>query len=130
MDLTASPGGASDLEEVQARFEHWRQTRVKRRPIPSSLWAAASSLYPTYSLHRISKALRLNHTQLKHRVQGPPPDPGEPAGEAFIELGFTDPLPDIRWDVEMWRPDGSCMTVQGADRRDLIELARLFLVRP
>ena len=35
---------APDLEEVQSRFEQWRQTRQRKAAIPDELWAAAAWL--------------------------------------------------------------------------------------
>ena len=34
---------APDLEEVQSRFEQWRQTRQRKAAIPDELWAAAAA---------------------------------------------------------------------------------------
>ena len=131
MDLTACSDNRPSLGEVQAQFEQWRRSRGKRRPIPASLWEAASSLHPAYSLHRISRALHLNHTKLKHYVQESSPDLAMTAGEAFIELGFAaGPGPNRPFVIEMRHRDGNCMTVQGADSRDLMKLARLFWSRP
>ena len=67
MQQTASK--SLTLEEVCQQFEYWRQTREKRCPIPEKLWQAAESLYPEYSLYHISKALRLNYTDLKQRFE-------------------------------------------------------------
>lgn len=68
MELTTTPAAPASLEEVRALFEHWRQNRKKRGPLPESLWEAAASLYPSYSLYRIAKTLHLNHTKLKHTL--------------------------------------------------------------
>ena len=131
MDLTACSEKRPTLEEVQAQFEQWRRSRGKRRPIPASLWEAASSLYPAYSLHRISRTLGLNHTKLKHYVQEQSPDLTMTAGEAFIELGFAaGPAPNRPCVIEMRHRDGSCMSVWDANSRDLMTLARLFWSRP
>ena len=131
MDMTACSDIRPSLEEVQAQFEQWRRSRGKRRPIPASLWEAASSLYPAYSLHRISRALHLNPTKLKLYVQEPSPDLAMTAGEAFIELGFAaGPAPNRPCVIEMQHCNGTRMTIQGADSRDLMKLARLFWSRP
>lgn len=116
------------LEQVQAQFEQWRRNRGKRRTIPESLWAAAASLYPAYSLNRISRTLGLDYTRLKHRVQAQSPDPCLPAEAAFIELGFAGTAAAGACTVEMRHRRGS-MTVQGAGSRDLMKLARLFWSR-
>jgi hypothetical protein len=83
-----------------------------------------------YSLHRIPRTLRLNHTNPKHFVQEPSPDLTMTAGEAFVGLGFTGIGRDHRGIVEMQHCNSTRMTVQGADSRDLIKPARLFWSRP
>ena len=121
------------LEAVCKRFEYWRQTRKKRCPIPEKLWQAAESLYPEYSLYHISKALRLNYTDLKQRFEQKqsafiPPSihPSE-----FIELNIDSPIPPAECLVEMEDPYGAKMRMQvkGGARLDLIELGKLFLSR-
>ena len=129
MELITSSEKQPSLEEVQAQFEQWRRSRDKRRAIPASLWEAASSLYPAYSLHRISRTLRLNHTKLKHHINRPSPDLAMAAAETFIELGFAGPAPDRQCVVEMRHCNGSRLTVQGADRQDMMKLAQLFWSR-
>jgi len=127
MALITTSSQQADLETVRTQFEHWRQNRNKRSPIPDSLWKAAASLFPAYSLSRISKILRLNYTQLKHFVKGPLPELSG-ATEHFINLGIATPA--CQCTVEMRHPDGKCMSVQGLNSRDLINIARLFWSRP
>ena len=55
------PNQKPALKKVQAEFENWRKTRKSRGFIPEALWGAAISLAGPYSLHQISKGLRLNH---------------------------------------------------------------------
>ena len=60
---------SASLEQVRNQFEDWRRTRKSRRePIPRRLWKAAVKLSDSYSIHSISKALRLNYSDLKDRV--------------------------------------------------------------
>jgi len=75
------------LEIVQAQFSDWRNQRKKRGPIPESLWDAAASLANGFSISELSKALRLNHSSLKDRIetiQNSPPE--EPCQTTFIEF--------------------------------------------
>ena len=58
----------ASLETVRAAFEQWRSTREKRSRIPENLWEAAVSLSPFYSALCISKTLRLNYRELRHRI--------------------------------------------------------------
>lgn len=58
---------APSLEQVQQRFESWRQRRKKRTRIPQNLWKAAVALSQEYSIFHLSKALRVNYTALKNK---------------------------------------------------------------
>ena len=122
-----------NLEEVCQQFEYWRQTRKKRCPIPEKLWQAAESLYPEYSLYHISKALRLNYSDLKKRFeQKQPPFIPQPIDAAeFIELNVNSPIPPAECLVEMEDPYGAKMRMQfkGDAGLDLLELGRIFLSR-
>jgi len=129
MDLIQPTGEQPSLDEIRAQFEQWRNGRDKRKAIPEALWEAAASLYPAHSLHHISKALRLNHTKLKHYVQGSSPDLSISTA-SFIELGFAKPASPCKGIVEMRHQNGAGMTMQVMDSRDLMKLARLFWSRP
>jgi len=48
------------------RFESWRATRQKRR-IPEALWKVAEGLASEFGVYQTSRALRLNHEELKRR---------------------------------------------------------------
>lgn len=62
---------ALSIEQVQQRFESWRQRRKKRTHIPQSLWKAAVALSEEYSICHLSKALRVNYTALKNKSSNP-----------------------------------------------------------
>ena len=121
------------LEQVCQQFEYWRQTREKRCPIPEKLWQAAESLYPEYSLYHISKALRLNYTDLKQRFEHKQPTFTPPPIDAakFIELNVNSPIPPAECLVEMEDPYGAKMRMhfKGGTGLDLLELGKIFLSR-
>lgn len=62
----------SHLQTVSAIFAQWRSTHKPRGRIPEELWQAAVDLAPCYSTRRIAQALRLNYTELKHRIRKRP----------------------------------------------------------
>jgi len=128
MEFVSATGTPSHLEDVRERFERWRRNREKRSPIPETLWEAAASLYPEHSLHEISKALRLNHTKLKHYAMKVSSSPPMAAGQHFIQLGLAPP--GSRYVIDMQHQNGSRMTINGADHPDLMKLAGLFWSRP
>jgi len=122
-----------NLEKVCRQFEYWRQSRKKRCPIPEQLWQGAESLYPEYSLYHISKALRLNYTDLKQRIEPkqsafipPTINPAE-----FIELNVNSTKPPAECLVEMEDAFGAKMRMhfKGDAGLDLLELGRIFLGR-
>ena len=121
------------LDLVCQEFESWRQTREKRCPIPEKLWQAAESLYPRYSLYNISKALRLNYTDLKKRIKQKQTDsvPSSINPAEFIELKINSAIHPVECLVEMEDPLGVKMRmhVKGGAGLDLLELGRIFLSR-
>ena len=68
MEIPALAEQKPTVEQVRDQFEQWRNTREKRTDIPDELWQAAISLAEHTSVYQISKELRLNYTDLKHRV--------------------------------------------------------------
>jgi len=121
------------LEQVQQQFEYWRRTRKKRCAIPGKLWRAAESLYPEYSLYRISKALRLNYSGLKGRIDRKQPAsiPSTINAAEFIELELNSPMQPSECFVEMEDSFGAKMRMhfKGGAGLDLLELGRIFLSR-
>ena len=130
MDLPVPTNKSFTLEEVRDQFEHWRRSREKRSVIPDALWQAAILLFPKYSFCQISKALRLNYTDLKHRVearrstfeQSAVPEP------AFVELGLSGPIHPAECLVEMEDQKGAKMRMhfKGEAGLDLLELGKAF----
>jgi hypothetical protein len=121
------------LEQVSQQFEYWRQTREKRCPIPEKLWRATESLYPRYSLYHISKALRLNYTDLKQRVEQKQPAfiPPSINPAEFIEVKVNSAIRPAECLVELEDPFGAKMRMhfKGDAGLDLLELGRIFLSR-
>ena len=130
MDLPAPANKKSRLEQVQEQFEHWRRSREKRGAIPDALWQAAIMLFPDYGLHRISKALRLNYTDLKHRVNAPrsTSEPSDVSTAGFIELGLSDPMRPAECIIEMADQKGASMRMyfKGEAGLDLLALGKAF----
>jgi hypothetical protein len=133
MDLPAPANKKLTLEQVQEQFEHWRRSRGKRGAIPDALWQAAIMLFPDYALHRISKALRLNYTDLKHRVNAHRStcEQSDVSTAGFIELGLSDPMRPAECMIEMADQKGATMRMhfKGEAGLDLLELGKAFWSR-
>lgn len=56
----------NNLEATVAAFTQWRNTRtLSNKKTPESLRQQAVALLPHYSISRITRALKLSHSQLK-----------------------------------------------------------------
>ncbi len=118
------------LKKVQRQFESWRNTRKSRGPIPEALWDAAISLAGSYSVHQISKGLRLNHTAVKDRVEISRNIIFEEAPQAtFVELPpLNQPMriEEFRLDLENKAGAKMKIHVKGHTDIDLLALTQTF----
>jgi hypothetical protein len=111
------------LEEIKELFDQWRKKKKGRDSIPEVLWAQAVSLTEHYSVHKISRYLRLNFNDVKARSEHGRIAPGKDDGApAFVEL---DPIRvAIGYTIEMEKPTGERMRIKG--NCNVAELAREF----
>jgi len=72
-----------DLEQVGREFAEWRRTRNAPARIPDKLWTRAAALAAQHGVNAVARALRLNHTQLKCKMETVPA--AEPTA-TFVEL--------------------------------------------
>lgn len=90
--IAVSQTRATTLAEVQSRFATWREKRKNSRSvIPEELWSSAVLLCMENSVHKISRGLRLNHTELKKRVVSigsPLTFRSMPAAQDFIAIAI------------------------------------------
>lgn len=134
------------LEGVQRRFERWRRTRTIRSRIPEPLWAAAVKVAGTCRLSQIAKALRVNYTALKERVErqavaAPEAWEGDAADRrrslvrggtrsvpTFLELAPPTRVGSCQCTLELEDGSGAKMRVhlQGTETPDLAALSRSF----
>ena len=119
---------ADNLEQVRRHFEAWRQRRKKRTRIPQSLWQAAVALSEEYSIHHLSKVLRVNSTSLKNQVlklKPPAPKKASFSTATFLQLP---PPASSESTIKITRADGATMTMQlnVTNGSDLWALAKAF----
>ncbi len=123
---------ALSLEQVQQRFESWRQCRKKRTRIPQNLWKAAAALSEEYSIFHLSKALRVNYTALKKQVvkfNAQQTSTSYVSSSTFVELPLPARPATLESTIEVIKNDGSVMRmhIKGADCSDLLELGKAIL---
>jgi hypothetical protein len=120
------------MEEVQRQFDAWRKTRKRRTSIPALLWEAAVGLAGRYSPHRISKTLRLNHTELRKRIDGARAADNAAASPAVDFVEYSIPvMGNSGCLIEMEGRHGDKMRIFLAGERpvDLVGLGRSFWSR-
>lgn len=128
------PVGKPTLEEIQEQFIAWRSSRSRRESIPDGLWEAAVRLAEDYSIGRISRVLRLSHSDLKRRVQAHG-DNGyqEKKGGSyrFVEFALNKAESDSECLVEMEDHRGGKLKVhmKGGVGFNLLEVAQAFWKR-
>ena len=77
-----------DLEGVRELFEQWRDNRKRGSRIPGELWQAAISLFPRYTVNRISRTLGLDYEGVRSRVENE--KDGGTKGFRFWELRLSE----------------------------------------
>jgi len=60
---------ANELEQLQRRFEEFRNTRPGHARLPEDLWAAAAELAKRYGVNPTARALRLEYGGLRKQVE-------------------------------------------------------------
>jgi hypothetical protein len=131
MDQQIIPTAKPTIEEVRQRFEHWRESRKHRTPIPENLWEGAASLCADHSIYRISRSLRLDYNALKKRVCYSHPEslPESVTSSAFVELDLKASLPEAECLLEREDKEGAKMKmhIKGRLCLDPLELMKAFL---
>jgi len=130
--LGDTPTTRPSLEEVRTRFETWRRGKQPRSRIPKSLWAAAAEVCIEQPIYQVSRALRLNYTELKRRVARTKSasDTQHSSERGFVELSLLGlEAQPMLCSIELESPRGSKvkMSFTGKCRDfDPLELAKLF----
>jgi len=121
------------LEEVKQLFTTWRASRKHKTRIPDDLWEAAASLAPQYSIHQISRDLRLNHTSLKDQVVARTEENSTSSAPQpfFLELPAAQSPPLSECLIEMENRHGEKMRMHfaGEVSLDLLAVSQNFWTR-
>lgn len=116
--MTQSALPTTTLKDVQSLFTQWRTTRPHKCRIPEELWTAAVRLSNEYSIHRISRTLRLSHSELKARVERFHSNQAAASSLDFIPIDISPPHP-AECIVEMEHRNGNKMRMHFKGKADL-----------
>lgn len=130
-ETTPTPILRPTLEEVRDKFQHWRNNKQGLRRIPDALWQAAVELCKDHSILGVSRALRLNYTELKHRVQETEKiaAPSSDYGAEFVEIDFGQSMLSSECVVELETPNGAKMKMYFKGQQggfDAVALSKAF----
>jgi hypothetical protein len=124
--------GLNDLEQLQRRFEEFRNVRPTRGRLPAGLWKEAAEAARRFGLNPTAQALRLDYNRLKkHMATAPGPvkqrkqvDPTP----AFVELIGAVPqlTTDCRIEVESDHGAKLRLELKGVATSELASLIRGF----
>src|SRR2546422_11122716 len=112
-----------DIQEVEARFEQWRQGRQKKGRLPDELWAAAVALARRDGINRTAAALHLDGGKLKRQMAGSAPSRKTPP--AFVELMASGGSGRAQYTFELEGGNGKLrIHCQGATATELVALSQ------
>lgn len=113
MENQSGDGLLAELEQVREELATWRAAPGKQPKIPDSVWCGAVRVAKRHGLNPVCKALGLDYSCLKKRVDGP----GRPRGRkpgvlpAFVEVKPETPLADLACVVEMEKGNGTKLRI-------------------
>lgn len=130
MNRKALPPLPAEYEELRSQLEHWRKTREKRSRVPNEVWDSAARLAEEYGINRIARALGLNHSTLKKRLNGcgVAGVSKKKPGPVFLELESGMSAPSAECVLELENRSGAKMRIElkGGRILDLLELTQAF----
>jgi len=134
MSEADNPKSHPRLESTKLRFEEWRRTRLKRKPMPEDLWTEAIELVGEYTPSAVMKALRLNSGELKKRLERRCDDQQSPSAGGmanFVELklsaSHSDSLTEAtEYTLELEAATGRKLRLRTVGRIDVAQLVQAF----
>ena len=120
-----------EMEPVREALAAWRGNPGRESKIPSTVWDQATVLAKKYSVHAVSKVLKLRHGDLKRHVTGggvrPRPEPG--LRPAFIEVKPESPSEGLACVIELTKGSGTRLRIslKSAGAVDWCRIKEAFL---
>ncbi len=116
----------AQLARGRERFEKWRSKQKTRRRLPEPLWSAAVKLAQRYGVNRTARALRLDYSGLKKRMESTICDAPVQAGDkpAFLQLLSSELTAVAECAIEFQDPNGTAIRIhlKGPQLPDLAAL--------
>ena len=114
-----------DIDEVQTRFENWRQNRKGKARIPDELWSAAVEVARRDGVNQTATALHLDGGKLKRRMMATGSVPDKTMPPAFVEMMVPQAVGASECTIELEGRKGKLrIHWKGATAADLAGLSR------
>jgi hypothetical protein len=121
-----------DVQQLRRRFDEFRNTQQSRSRLPETLWAAAAELAKRYGVNPTARALRLDYTGLRKRVENrdrPKPKKRAPPPPAFVELltPMSAAVTNCSVEVESVQGGKLRLELKAVATTELVNLIRAFV---
>lgn len=115
------------IEHVRSQFAAWRERKRPRERIPEGLWRGAAAAAQRHGVHAVSRAVSLDPSALKRRVEALSARRGDAPG--FIELEIGPPAGEGGCLLELQKGNGARMRicVQDGSSVDWARIKEAFL---
>lgn len=113
------------LELLQQELEKWRKNKRGQKQIPDEIWKRVQELPAEYSLHEITRKLKLEWQKVKklRRVVGEEAE--KESKDFFVEVNAGIVRSGVEIDFE--KADGQRLKIRGVHDSALLNLVRVFL---
>ena len=128
MRSNSNRGTSPALIAARRHFQKWRRTRRGREPIPPMLWAVAVEAAAEHGVTRVSRALGLNHSDLKAEVENRSNGvvSNEESDSGFVELPLSafSGVPECTVEVENREGTKLRIHFKGSATADVLSVSR------
>jgi len=112
------------LGGLSLEFEKWRRNKSGKKHIPDRLWKSVAELPAEYSIHEITKTLRLDWKRVKELRSDVALESGSDRRELFVEVSPA--IVNSVSEVVFERADGCRMRVEVSPGEEIHDFVRLF----
>lgn len=123
---------SDDVQQLRRRFDEFRNTQQSRSRLPETLWTAAAELAKRYGVNPTARALRLDYTGLRKRVENrdrPKPRKRAAPPPTFVELltPMSGAVTNCSVEVESVQGGKLRLELKAVATTELVNLIRAFV---
>jgi hypothetical protein len=114
------------IDTLLERIIAWKKSHRPRSPLQPELWHEAAELAQKHGIWKTARALRLDYTALKKRVEAGAPDHQAPSAPQFIEFfpPMAAPIAECALEVESIQGMKLRITMKNVGASELASIIR------